>query len=87
MSKKSKYYLITTRYNEETKKNDSVKLYGNNLRSMKRIGRFIFKYCAPKSVVVVNMGGKVGFYKVTGAPEKTENRLAREMKAPSPEGA
>lgn len=75
---KSKYYLITTRENPNSKQ-DTARLYGNNLRQMKRLARFIVKYCSPKSVVVVNMKGKVGFYKVNGVPEKTENRLAREM--------
>jgi len=75
---KTKYYLITTRRNEEAK-NESVKLCGNNLRNLKRVARFIFKWLEPNNVVIVNMGGKVGFYKVRGVPEKTEDRLVREM--------
>ena len=74
---KTKYYLITTR--ENTPKNDSAKLCGNNLRQLKRVARFIFRHCEPKSVVIVNMKGKVGFYKVKDAPQKAEDRGARQM--------
>ena len=72
--KKSKYILITKSSDGET-----GKLYGNTLRNMKRLAKFIFDWCTPKSVCIVNMSGKVGFYKVSGAPEKTENRMAKEM--------
>jgi hypothetical protein len=72
--KKSKYMLIT-----RSTAGDTARLYGNVLRSMKRTARFIFGYCTPKSVCLVNMTGKVGLYLVDGQPEKTESRLAKEM--------
>lgn len=70
---KSKYMLVT-RNNGGT-----ARLYGNILREMKRIGNFIFKYCEPESVCLVNMRGKVALYRVNGKPEKFECRMAKEM--------
>lgn len=74
MTKTSKYLIITT-----TTDGSRGTLYENVLRTAKRVAKFVFENCEPKSVVVVNRSGKCGWYAVSGKPEKFENHLAKEM--------
>jgi len=75
--KSSKYLIITTRKIDG--KGSRHTLGENELRTAKRVARFIVKYCKPDSIVIVNAKGKVGFYDVAGHPEKSERRMAKEM--------
>jgi len=74
MDPKAKYIIIV----REAK--SSNKFYARNFRTAVRHGKFIFKYGTARSVCVVNMSGKVGFYRVDGQPEKSEEkRTVKEM--------
>ena len=68
MDPKAKYIIIV----REAKSSNNF--YARNFRTAKRHGSFIFKYGTARSVCVVNMAGKVGYYRVAGHPEKSEQK-------------
>lgn len=68
MDPKAKYIIIV----REAK--SSNKFYARNFRKAVRHGKFIFNFGTARSVCVVNMAGKVGYYRVVGQPEKSEEK-------------
>lgn len=68
MDPKAKYIIICREAHE------TRNFYERNFRRAVRHGKFIFKFGTARSVCVVNMGGKVGFYRVAGKPEKSEQK-------------